>query len=287
MNIPHFKIAFIAGAVFFIAPTTSSAQTNDFQSQYENFKKQAKAEYEDFRAQCNAEYVEFVKEAWKECKALPAIPRPKDEIVSPIIIPNKDKGKIREDKAITIKDIVSPIAQTPQPMPISPIYEKEQQAENKCQFTYCGTECSVRFPSAINIDLDVCDNQHIAEAWKKLSVDQLDNTIRDFLEIRIRMQLCDWAYLNLIDTFAKDHFGKGNLATLTTAYIYSQSGYQMRVGRNGNKLYLLFGSKHGIYDKGYFLIDGINYYSLSNDTQKMEVCDFAFPKEQSLSLIHI
>lgn len=66
MNIPHFKIAFIAGAIFFIAPTTSSAQTNDFQSQYENFKKQAKAEYEDFRAQCNAEYVEFVKEAWKE-----------------------------------------------------------------------------------------------------------------------------------------------------------------------------------------------------------------------------
>ena len=58
----------------------------------------------------------------------------------------------------------------------------------------------------------------------------------------------------------------------------------MRLGRNGSKLYLLFGSKHGIYDKGYFLIDGINYYSLSNDTQKIEVCDFAFPKEQSLSL---
>ena len=284
MNIPHFKIAFIAGAIFFIAPTTSSAQTNDFQSQYENFKKQAKAEYEDFRAQCNAEYVEFVKEAWKEYKALPAIPRPKDEIVFPVIRPNKDKGKKMEDKAITIKDIVSPIEQAPQPKPITPIYEKEQQAENKCQFIYCGTDCSVRFPSDIYIDLDVCDNQHIAEAWKKLSTDQLDNTIRDFLEIRIRMQLCDWAYLNLIDTFAKDHFGIGNLATLTTAYIYSQSGYQMRVGRNGNKLYLLFGSKHGIYDKGYFLIDGIHYYSLSNDTQKMEVCYFAFPKEQSLSL---
>lgn len=189
-----------------------------------------------------------------------------------------------KDKAITIKDIVSPIEQTPQPKPLSPIYEKEQQAENKCQFTYCGTECSVRFPSAINIDLDVCDNQHIAEAWKELSTNRLDNTIRDFLELRIRMQLYDWAYLNLIDTFTKDHFGKGNLATLTTAYIYSQSGYQMRLGRNGSKLYLLFGSKHGIYNKGYFLIDGIHYYSLSNDTQKMEVCDFAFPKEQSLSL---
>ena len=274
----------VVGAILFIAPRPSSAQTDDFKPQYEDFKKQARVEYEDFRAQCNAEYVEFVKEAWKEYKALPAITRPKDEIVFPVIRPNKDKGKKMEDKAITIKDIVSPIEQAPQPKPITPIYEKEQQAENKCQFIYCGTDCSVRFPSDIYIDLDVCDNQHIAEAWKKLSTDQLDNTIRDFLEIRIRMQLCDWAYLNLIDTFAKDHFGIGNLATLTTAYIYSQSGYQMRVGRNGNKLYLLFGSKHGIYDKGYFLIDGINYYSLSDDTQKMEVCDFAFPKEQSLSL---
>ena len=284
MKTKWFSSILVIGAIFFIAPTTSSAQTNDFKSQYDNFKKQARAEYEDFRAQCNAKYAEFIKEAWKEYKTLPAIPRPKDETVPPVIRQDKDKGKEIKDKAITIKDIISPIEQAPQPKPISPIYEKEQQAENKCQFTYCGTECSVRFPTAINIILDVCDNQHIAEAWKKLSTDQLNNTIRDFLEARIRMQLCDWAYLNLIDTFAKDHFGKGNLATLTTAYIYSQSGYQMRLGRNGNKLYLLFGSKHGIYDKEYFRVNGINYYSLGNDTPKMEICDFAFPKEQALSL---
>lgn len=269
---------------FILAPITSSAQTDDFQSQYENFKRQAKAEYEDFRAQCNAEYAEFVKEAWKKYKMLPAIPRPKDETIPPVIRQDKDNGKEIKDNAITIKDIVSPIEQTPQPKPVSPIYEKEQQAENKYQFSYCGTKCSVRFPSTLNINLGNCDNQHIAEAWKKLSTDQFDNTIRDFLEIRIRMQLCDWAYLNLIDTFAKDHFGKGNAATLIAAYIYSQSGYQMRLGRYDNKLYLLFGSKHGIYDKRYFFIEGTNYYPLDNDTQKMEVCDFAFPKEQALSL---
>lgn len=276
--------AILVIGAFFFAPITSSAQTNTFKTQYENFKKQAKGEYEDFRAQCNAEYAEFVKEAWKEYNTLPAIPRPKDETVPPVIRQDKDNGKEIKDNAITIEDIISPIEQTPQPKPISPIYEKEQQAENKYQFSYCGTECSVRFPPTRNINLCNCDNLHIAEAWKKLSTDQFDNTIRDFLEIRIRMQLCDWAYLNLINTFAKDHFGKGNLATLTTAYIYSQSGYQMRLGRNANKLYLLFGSKHGIYDKRYFLIEGTNYYPLDNDAQKMEVCDFAFPKEQALSL---
>ena len=40
---------------FLLAPIASSAQTDTFKSQYENFKKQAKAKYEDFRAQCNAE----------------------------------------------------------------------------------------------------------------------------------------------------------------------------------------------------------------------------------------
>lgn len=120
MKIASVHTLLFIGAVL-LAPITSSAQTNDFLSQYEQFKKQAKAEYEDFRAQCNAEYAEFVKEAWKEYKVLPAIPRPKDETVPPVIKPDKDKGKKMEDKAITIKDIVSPIEQAPQPKPITPI----------------------------------------------------------------------------------------------------------------------------------------------------------------------
>lgn len=283
MKKSSYKYIFIIGAILF-APNRSFAQSNDFQTKYEAFKRQARAEYEDFRAQCNAEYTEFVKEAWKEYQVLPAIPFPKDEITPPIIKSNNDNGKKKENKVIAIKDIVSPIEQSPQPKPVSPIYEKEQQGEDKHQFVYCGTECMVRCPNNISIDLSSCNNQHIAEAWKVLSTVLFNNTIRDFLGIRIRMQLCDWAYLNLINTFAKDYLGKGNLATLVTAYIYSQSGYQMRLGRNNNRLYLLYGTKQGIYDKGYFRINGINYYPLENDVQKMEVCDFAFPKEQALSL---
>lgn len=94
---------------FLFAPITSSAQTDTFKSQYENFKKQAKVEYEDFRAQCNAKYAEFVKDTWKEYQTLPAIPRPKDETVPPVIRPNKDNGKKMEDKAITIKDIITSV----------------------------------------------------------------------------------------------------------------------------------------------------------------------------------
>lgn len=260
------------------------SQTNGFNSVYVDFKKQTKAIYEDFRTKFNIEYSEFVKKVWKEYKSLPAIPCPINEPNPPVIKFNKDKENAIKDKAITIKDIVSPIKQAPQPKPVSPIYEKEQKAEYKYQFTYCGTQCNIRFPSTIYINTDIIDNQHIADVWKQLSTEKLNNTIRDFLEIRIKMNLCDWAYLNLIDTFTKTRYGKGHMATLTAAYIYSQSGYQMRLGRNGNKLYLLYGSKHNIYDKKYFRINDINYYSLYDAPEKMEICDFAFPKEQTLSL---
>uniref|UniRef100_UPI003FEE7734 hypothetical protein n=1 Tax=Prevotella sp. TaxID=59823 RepID=UPI003FEE7734 len=184
MKKSSYKYIFIIGAILF-APNRSFAQSNDFQTKYEAFKRQARAEYEDFRAQCNAEYTEFVKEAWKEYQVLPAIPCPKDEITPPIIKPNKDNGKKRENKVIAIKDIVSPIEQKTQPKPISPIYDKEQQGEDKQQFVYCGTECIVRCPNNISMDLSTCDNQHIAKAWKVLSTVLFNNTIRDFLGIRI------------------------------------------------------------------------------------------------------
>ena len=100
---------------FLLTPIASSAQTDTFKSQYENFKKQAKAKYEDFRTQCNAEYAEFVKEAWKEYKVLPAIPRPKDETVPPVIRPNKDKGKKMEDKAITRQSVRKQLLLIPPP----------------------------------------------------------------------------------------------------------------------------------------------------------------------------
>lgn len=262
---------------------TSSAQTDDFYAQYEKFSKHAKAEYEDYRAQCNAEYVKFLERAWKEYKVLPSIPRPKDEVVPPTIMPRQDKNK-KQAKEIPIENVVSPILSLPQPKPISPIYENDKVEEKNFSFSYMGTTCEVRLPKDLNIRMSGCESCMIATIWKQLATNAMDNTIRDFLALRLKMQLCDWAYLNLIDTFAKAFCGHGNEAVIMAAFIYSQSGYKMRLGRDCEKLYLLYGSKHGIYEKGYIVIEGINYYPLDDKVERMEISDFSFPQEQSMSL---
>lgn len=279
----RFKSFLLVSLLFGLSMFTSSAQTDDFYAQYEKFSKHAKAEYEDYRAQCNAEYVKFLERAWKEYKVLPSIPRPKDEVVPPTIMPRQDKNK-KQAKEIPIEKVVSPILSLPQPKPISPIYENDKVEEKNFSFSYMGTTCEVRLPKDLNIRMSGCESCMIATIWKQLATNAMDNTIRDFLALRLKMQLCDWAYLNLIDTFAKAFCGHGNEAVIMAAFIYSQSGYKMRLGRDCEKLYLLYGSKHGIYEKGYIVIEGINYYPLDDKVERMEISDFSFPQEQSMSL---
>lgn len=279
----RFKSFLLISLLFGLSMFTSSAQTDDFYAQYEKFSKHAKAEYEDYHAQCNAEYVKFLERAWKEYKVLPSIPRPKDEVVPPTIMPRQDKNK-KQAKEIPIENVVSPILSLPQPKPISPIYENDKVEEKNFSFSYMGTTCEVRLPKDLNIRMSGCESCMIATIWKQLATNAMDNTIRDFLALRLKMQLCDWAYLNLIDTFAKAFCGHGNEAVIMAAFIYSQSGYKMRLGRDCEKLYLLYGSKHGIYEKGYIVIEGINYYPLDDKVERMEISDFSFPQEQSMSL---
>ncbi|WP_147380041.1 hypothetical protein [Segatella copri] len=279
----RFKSFLLISLLFGLSMFTSSAQTDDFYAQYEKFSKHAKAEYEDYRAQCNAEYVKFLERAWKEYKVLPSIPRPKDEVVPPTIMPRQDKNK-KQAKEIPIENVVSPILSLPQPKPISPIYENDKVEEKNFSFSYMGTTCEVRLPKDLNIRMSGCESCMIATIWKQLATNAMDNTIRDFLALRLKMQLCDWAYLNLIDTFAQAFCGHGNEAVIMAAFIYSQSGYKMRLGRDCEKLYLLYGSKYGIYEKGYIVIEGINYYPLDDKVERMEISDFSFPQEQSMSL---
>ena len=112
-----------------------------------------------------------------------------------------------------------------------------------------------------------------------------NNTIRDCLEFRIKRQLSDWAYLNILHKMAIQFMGDTNEATLLTAYIYCQSGYQMRMGISNNRLYLLYACDHGIFDKGYFEIDGKKFYLFMADVKGLNICNVSFPQEKPMSLL--
>lgn len=252
---------------------------------YEQFKQQATTEYENFRDKANAEYAEFMKQAWEQFYAKPAVPQPVEKDIPPVVVQEDEQPKPIEDKPLPIEDeIVTIPAPEPQPVPVAPIKEQPVVEEESVAFTVYGSALKVRFTSDERFRLADCSEKTLSEAWKRLSGTAYNNTIRDCLELRIKRQFSDWAYLNMLKCFSKAALGNGNEAVLLMAYIYCQTGYRMRLGVLDGQLYMLYGSKHVIFNKAYYPIDDDYYYILDSDIFSLKICNIAYPKEKSLSL---
>ena len=272
-------------ALWILICSATYAQTDEFLNAYDEFRRQAQAEYEDFRNEANKRYADFVRQAWQYHNVLPAIEKPKREEVPPVVMPKDDRDKPLKDTPVPIDEVVAPPpAPKPQPVPVAPIREQPQPAEQYVTFRFFGTECKVRFSDDERFRLSGCNNEAVATAWERMSGEAYNNTLRDCLELRIRMQLCDWAYLNMIAACAEACLGKGNEARLLMAYIYCQSGYKMRLGMTTDKLCMLYASEHTIYGRSYFKVDGEMFYPYDDEEGRMRICGASFPEERPLSL---
>ena len=256
----------------------------DTKETYKQFQQQMIGKYNDFRNEANRKYADFLRNVWEEYKKRPAIQKPKDDVRPPVVMPEDDRKKNIEDNHIVIKDVITPPDPHPQPKPIAPIKENPQPQEKTVAFMFYETECKIRFPQNRGFVLARCDKNTLANAWEELSEMDYNNTIRDCLKFRERHKLCDWAYLNMLKIMSETCCGKTNEATLLTAYIYCQSGYDMRIGVNNGKIYLLYASRNVIYDIGYYSINGKYYYPLEKSDGNMYICDASYPDEKPLNL---
>lgn len=259
-----------------------SAQT--FREQYDVFRKSTHQEYDVFRDKANQEYVNFIRRAWKQYQALPEIPKPKDEPPLPPVIYAGEDEKNR-DEPYLYEGVVPVVKPAPQPIPIVPIREMPEPITDYFVYSFFNTQCQVRLGEKYRFKLEGCDVNSLADVWQQLSGETYNNVVRDCLELRIRLHLCDWAYLMMLKELSFSFMGKGtNEAVMMLAYLYCQSGYKMRLAEAKGHLYLLFGSKHLIYDRNYWTIEGENYYPLDCEEVSLNICQASFPNEQSLSL---
>lgn len=261
--------------------TYSQSRMDNLQAEYDAFKKQTIEEYFNFRQRVNREYAEFLKKAWGDYSAFAPVPKPKEE--NPV--PPRPYEPIDENPITVEPAPVNPVEPTPQPQPVSPIRENPQPVENKVRFNFYGLTESVRIPGLANITVNTDDFDSIAEAWTILCDEAMDNTIYDVLRLRDKYNLSDWAYLQLLDTVAHKFCSDKNGATLLLAFLFCQSGYQMRLAQDSGKLYMLYGSRHRIFDKGYFIVDGETFYPHGKTANSIQICAAAFEGENPLSLL--
>ena len=270
-----------------VASLTANAQVNEFEKEFKEFTRQAKKSYTDFRNKANQEYADFMRQAWKLYLAKPALPKPKDEPpVPPTPYPEEDKDTPIKDEPKPYEEVVTVVIPEPQPKPVAPIREEPQPKKNYFSFNFYQTEYKVRLDDRQRFTLKKRSTNALADAWEKMANAGYNNVIRDCLELRLRYRLCDWAYLLMLQELSDSFLGKGtDESTLLTAFLYCQSGYQMRLAFGRERLYLLVASKHQIYDTIYWQIDGSYYYPLNCQEERLEICKATFPNEQPLSLL--
>lgn len=280
-------VALLGVTLYLIQGHAQQLDTRQARQSLNEFRKSVRADFENFRNQCMKDFVEFVSNPWKEFEEIPPVPMPKEDPVPPVVMPDEDKDKRPiKDKPVIIDDVIKPAPITPQPTPIEPIEEVPVIEEKFVDFTFYGTSAKVRFDISNKPTLQKVDEKSVADALKEMKAEDYDNLIIDCLNLRKDLCLSDWAYLQMLKKLSdRITGGSHNDGALLLAYLYMQSGYKMRLAFDGEKLYMLYASKHRIYDLPSYNLANTFYYGVEKLPSRLFICEASFPKEKDMSLI--
>lgn len=262
------------------------------QERFDSFREQRRKEFEEFRRKRNEKFAEYIRGKWEAFVPKPVTPKPKDEKVPPIVVPKEEPAPVNpKPKPIPFVEVAPVPEVEPQPEPIDPIEEiPVTPAHPIVTFTFFGTNDKVRFDKKNNFHLSLLNENTLADAWLQMSEESYTNLVHDCLELRKKYDLCDWAYLMMLQNVAESVLGKwNNEAVLLMAYIYCQSGYQMRLAIDGQNLHLLVASKHHIFGQPYFRVDETCFYPFlpkgEHINNSVHICTASFPQEKAMSLL--
>ncbi len=292
-----------------LVPIMTSAQSfeeykRQQQAKYNNFVQKKAEEFRAYRNRVNAEYADYMRKAWTREEAQPAKPLPKrPEPPKPMVRESLDIPKF---DAIPIGDVIIPEKPNiKKPQPIIPIEEldklmkevkpKENLDDNTnlngnekleaegFAFQWCGQTWRVPLEPKHRFRLHSTKEADVADAWKILSEPRYAGIVAACLKLRDSYQLPDWGYLYFLEAMANAFFpGMANEARLLEMFILSQSGYQVRIARCNEQLFLLVPSSGEIYEYTFLTIGGRRYYVIGKMSGRTSfyVYERDFPREQ-------
>ena len=286
------------------------------QKAFDEFRKKVNDEYADFMKHAwepmeAQPAVEPVKE-----KVVPPVvykepePQPKEEVQTTKPDPKQDVA-VKQDtakkeepiqrvdpltkleggqdqlksKPIAVQPVVIVLPKpTPAPDPIIPTIEPTEDPTSTSSIKYYGTVIKIKFPEPDNFKLKSLKEDDLSDAWKELSGDAYNVTLKDALDARKKFQLCDWAYVDMLQQVTEKQYGQSNEAVFMQDYLLTQSGYRVRLGASDKQLYLLVASQYDLYNRSYFTIDGIKFYAIAGKVKGLKVCKAPFENEKTLSM---
>ena len=257
--------------------------------------------FSNFRDSINKAFSTFLLKEWDQATMSEYIPNPNKPEPKPIIDTSKVISStplphiepLPEPPIVAATPIILPPSDVKPAItpthPDSPINNNESiQNENLFTFEFYGAICKVNLPNKKELKLQSSSRKEISRVWEILSSEAYDNFLKDCINYKDSLQLCDWGVYQFIESVSKSYLENvdSNESVLFQMYALSQLGYKARLGMQGNRLINLVAFNQQIYSKPYLLIDGQEFYFLSSGLKEdgIQLCDFKFPNEQGASL---
>lgn len=255
--------------------------------QYANFQKQSSDKYLNFRQKANSDYAEFMRKSWEQFHASPAIPQPQspDPVTPPVIKDPNEKPVNNPVPQGKIEPMPDPPVQ-PQPLekiPVDSILGQKQYLD----FKFYNISGKVYWNDSLRFRFPDLEENTIALAWELLSGKEYNEFVVDCIQLRSKLALCDWAFIELLQQITGRIFDspKSNEAVFLQMFVLCQTGYKVRIASaDGSKLVLLVSTDYMMYNHEYLEIEEDTFYVIDSESKQYSVFNKEYPNEQSLSL---
>lgn len=257
-------------------------------ARFEQYKQKTNQEFEDYRKRVNAEFAEYMSQKWVQQETQPALePTPLPEPPAPVVKDDEDEQSSNRLPADDVLPAPVPVPVEP-PQPAVPIPTPTEPVKPSFSFDFYGRKCDVPLESKHRFTLADPNEKSVADAWKRMSNSYYDPIITACLDLRSRLNLCDWAYFKMLENMTTAFFSSSQLneARLMQLYLLTQSGYKVRICRAADRLVLLLPSKENIFNYTYVNRDRERYYLMDTSigVTTLHIFDAKYPGEQNLSL---
>lgn len=259
---------------------------NNMRNDFDVYRKKSIRDFDNFRDKANADFAEYMLKDWKNFQAFKGIPAPKAP--DPVTPPMKKDPQEKPEDHLVPQGKIEPLPEPQkQPLPVEPIPVNPTPEQTSLKFKFFNSSYSVVWNDSLKFTINSLSGENLANTWKALAGKSYNEFLSDCINLRSKLSLCDWAYVELLQQITEQIYGssKTNEAVFLQMYVLSQTGYKVRIAQaDKSQLILLVCTDFEMYNRMYMEIGDVKFYMVNSDAKQLQVLNEGFPKEQPVSL---
>ena len=241
--------------------------SGEFESEMQQYMKEATAEFESYRQSELSEFNEFVKKQWQEFQLFQGLdPYEEPKMTKPPVAKPKPPEKATTPKVQPPKIVLPKPAPEPKPpvvipKPSTPLYS----------FEFFGTKVAVPYSKNMLVSLGKPSKESITQALEGLETSGYAQTIDVLKGYQKSLGLNDWGYYRLIHLFASGVTKNENNANMLTWFLLIKGGYDSKVAYNASELMVFGTADTKVYQTAFLNEGSKRYYVLDPKGYKRSI----------------